>query len=38
MYKSTGANEDGTMTQKAITDALALKANSADVATKAYVD
>ena len=38
MYKSTGTNEDGTMTQKAITDALALKANSADVATKAYVD
>ena len=38
MYKSTGTNEDGTMTQKAITDALSLKANSADVATKAYVD
>lgn len=38
MYKSTGTNEDGTMTQKAITDALSLKANSADVATKTYVD
>jgi len=38
MYRTTGQNEDGTMTQKAITDALAQKANSADVATKAYVD
>ena len=38
MYKQPGANEDGTMTQKAITTALDLKANSADVATKAYVD
>ncbi len=38
MYKSTGENEDGTMTQKAISAVLAEKANSADVATKAYVD
>ena len=38
MYRQTGANEDGTMTQKAITAALDLKANAADVATKAYVD
>lgn len=38
MYKQPGTNEDGTMTQKAITAALDLKANSADVATKAYVD
>ena len=38
MYRQTGTNEDGTMTQKAITDALDLKANAADVATKAYVD
>lgn len=37
-YKSTGTNEDGGMTQKAITEALAAKANSADVATKSYVD
>ena len=28
MYKSTGSNEDGTMTQKAITDALDQKANT----------
>lgn len=38
MYKQPGTNEDGTMTQKAITAALDLKANSADVATKSYVD
>lgn len=38
MYRQTGTNEDGTMTQKAITAALDLKANAADVATKAYVD
>lgn len=38
MYRQTGNNEDGTMTQKAITAALDLKANAADVATKAYVD
>ena len=38
MYRQTGTNEDGTMTQKAITAALDLKANSADVATKAYVN
>ena len=38
MYRQTGTNEDGTMTQKAITAALDLKANSADVATKEYVD
>ena len=38
MYRQTGTNEDGTMTQKAITAALDLKANTVDVATKAYVD
>ena len=32
MYKATGTNEDGTMTQKAITNALAAKAD------KSYVD
>ena len=38
MYKATGANEDGTMTQKAITNALAEKADASTAATKAYVD
>lgn len=38
MYKATGANEDGTMTQKAITDALATKADTSTVATKQYVN
>ena len=38
MYKVTGSNEDGTMTQKAITDALATKADASTAATKAYVD
>ena len=38
MYKSEGQNEDGTMTQKAITSALSSKADSATVATKQYVD
>ena len=40
MYKSTGNNEDGTMTQKAITDALDTKANTTileSYATKQYV-
>jgi len=40
MYKATGSNEDGTMTQKAITDALGAKANSSDLssyATQQYV-
>lgn len=35
LYTSTGTSTDGTMTRKAITDALALKANSADLATVA---
>lgn len=34
-YKGTGNNEDGGMTQKAITDALAQKASTADLALKA---
>ena len=38
LYKNTGANEDGTMTQKAITNALAEKADASTAATKAYVD
>ena len=38
MYKSTGTNEDGTMTQKAITNALADKADASTAATKSYVD
>ena len=38
LYKSTGSNEDGTMTQKAITDALATKADTSTVATKQYVN
>ena len=41
MYKATGANEDGTMTQTAITDALATKADTSALAAKAdktYVD
>ena len=41
MYKATGNNEDGTMTQKAITDALSSKVdNSAlnNYASKAYVN
>ena len=38
LYKSTGDNEDGSMTQKAITAALAQKADTSTVATKAYVD
>lgn len=38
LYKSTGANEDGTMTQKAITDALTEKADASTAATKTYVD
>lgn len=35
LYPSTGANTDGAMTQKATTDALSLKANSADLAAVA---
>ena len=35
LYKSTGSNEDGGMTQKAITDALAQKASTSDLAAKA---
>jgi len=35
LYTTTGQNEDGTMTQKAITDALADKANASDLSTKA---
>ena len=38
MYKATGTNEDGTMTQKAITAALDSKADSATTASKEYVD
>ena len=41
MYKATGANEDGTMTQKAITDALSTKVESTTLnnyATIVYVD
>jgi len=38
LYKSTGNNEDGSMTQKAITAALAQKADTSTTATKAYVD
>ena len=40
LYKSTGNNEDGGMTQKAITDALDTKVNTTilnDYATKTYV-
>lgn len=35
LYSTTGQNTDGAMTQKATTDQLALKANSADLATVA---
>lgn len=35
LYSGTGQNTDGAMTQKATTDQLALKANSADLATVA---
>lgn len=38
LYKETGSNEDGAMTQKAITDAIATKADAATAATKEYVD
>ena len=38
LYKSTGNNEDGSMTQKVITDALNLKADASTAATKTYVD
>ncbi len=41
LYKGTGSNEDGTMTQKAITDALGNKVDSVDLnsyASKTYVD
>lgn len=38
LYKSTGNNEDGTMTQKAITSALSSKADATTAATKQYVD
>ena len=41
MYKATGSNEDGTMTQKAITDALSSKADSSSLSSYAsitYVD
>ena len=38
LYKSTGQNEDGAMTQKAITDALSAKADASTAATKQYVD
>ena len=41
LYKGTGSNEDGTMTQKAITDALGNKMDSfilSDYATKQYVN
>ena len=41
LYKATGSNEDGGMTQKAITDALSNKADSSALAAKAdktYVD
>lgn len=35
LYNTTGQNTDGAMTQKATTDALALKANTSDLATVA---
>lgn len=38
LYKDTGANEDGTMTQKAITSMLSTKADASTAATKTYVD
>lgn len=41
LYKTTGTNQDGSMTQKAITDALNTKASASDLAAKAdktYVD
>jgi len=41
LYKATGSNEDGGMTQKAVTDALGLKADASALAAKAdktYVD
>ena len=38
LYKSTGSNEDGTMTQKAISDVLNSKADASTAATKQYVD
>ena len=38
LYKTTGSNEDGSMTQKAITDALGQKADASTAATKTYVD
>ena len=38
LYKNTGNNEDGTMTQKAITAMLAEKADASTAATKEYVD
>ena len=41
LYKSTGNNEDGTMTQKAITEVLGTKADSSSLsnyATTSYVD
>ena len=41
LYKATGANEDGAMTQKAITDALANKVDNTTLntyASKTYVD
>lgn len=38
LYKNTGNNEDGSMTQAAITTALAQKADTSTTATKAYVD
>lgn len=41
LYKTTGTNQDGSMTQKAITDALNTKASTSDLAAKAdktYVD
>mgnify|MGYP006936039243 CR=1 FL=1 len=41
LYKDTGANEDGSMTQKAITIALNTKADATtlnDYASKSYVD
>lgn len=37
LYKATGQNEDGTMTQKAITDALGEKADTSALAEKADV-
>jgi len=38
LYKTTGSNEDGSMTQKAISDLLNTKANADTAATKDYVD